>query len=387
MNIIINSQQLLVFPTLINEMARMENVILQIAGYIKILFDDKKSGKKLNRAVNFKCNGTIVHKGKYDYKNVIYINNKLKVIIICPIIDKRYGYHGIFEQAPQDHTKGHGCPICARITVGNALRLTLEQFLKKAFKKHENRYDYSKVIYEGTEIKIIIICSRHGEFKQRPHDHLAGKGCMNCAHEYLSQLNRNSLKKVLRGFRLVHGNRYDYSKVIYINNKTDIIIVCSSHGEFEQTPDNHVNNHGCPSCARNKYSQICIKWLGIIAKYKNIAIRHAENGGETKLLMKDLGLETKYPNKKHIELDGTYLNTVFEYHGCLWHGCPSCYKPDYINVFNKLPMDELYKKTIIKDNIIRDLGYNLVIIWECEFKRLIKSQDSIVEYLTDMIII
>jgi len=51
--------------------------------------------------------------------------------------------------------------------------------------------------------------------------------------------------------RQLHGNRYDYSKVTYINAKTKVIILCEYHGEFEQTPTNHLSNFNCQKCAKN----------------------------------------------------------------------------------------------------------------------------------------
>ena len=45
---------------------------------------------------------------------------------------------------------------------------------------------------------------------------------------------------------LVHNNKYDYSLVNYINNKTKIKIICKLHGIFEQTPDSHLRGRGCP---------------------------------------------------------------------------------------------------------------------------------------------
>ena len=48
----------------------------------------------------------------------------------------------------------------------------------------------------------------------------------------------------------VHNNKYTYSNLVYSNNKTKIKIVCDKHGEFEQRPDTHLRGVGCPSCAK-----------------------------------------------------------------------------------------------------------------------------------------
>lgn len=49
----------------------------------------------------------------------------------------------------------------------------------------------------------------------------------------------------------VHGDRYDYSRVEYVNNRTPVCIVCKTHGEFQQTPYKHLSGQGCPKCAKN----------------------------------------------------------------------------------------------------------------------------------------
>lgn len=55
-------------------------------------------------------------------------------------------------------------------------------------------------------------------------------------------------EQLLGKFRLVH-DKYDYSKVVYINNKTKVKITCPEHGDFEQAPGSHLNGSGCPKCA------------------------------------------------------------------------------------------------------------------------------------------
>ena len=52
----------------------------------------------------------------------------------------------------------------------------------------------------------------------------------------------------------IHGNRYDYSKVKYVNNKTKVCIICPEHGEFWQRPDVHLKGCGCKKCVQKKLS-------------------------------------------------------------------------------------------------------------------------------------
>jgi Zn finger protein HypA/HybF involved in hydrogenase expression len=116
---------------------------------------------------------TLKHKGLYDYSKVIYINNSVKVEIICP-------YHGSFQQTPASHMQGKGCPECKGEKIGNCLRLTQQEWIDRAKRKHGDLYVYSQIIYSGAFHKIEIVCKRHGSFWQTPHNHLSGKGCPKC---------------------------------------------------------------------------------------------------------------------------------------------------------------------------------------------------------------
>lgn len=125
-------------------------------------------------------------------------------------------------------------------------KLTAEEFIEKAKQIHGHKYDYSKVEYLGCNVDICIICPIHGEFWQKPYKHLSGQGCKKCVSENQS-LKRNFIEKARR----IHGDKYDYSKVEYINAHTKIRIICPIHGEFLQTPDNHLRGKRCPKCKQS----------------------------------------------------------------------------------------------------------------------------------------
>jgi hypothetical protein len=137
-------------------------------------------------------------------------------------------------------------------------KLTLEEFVEKAIEIHGGKYDYSKVVYKGnnkTPVEIICLKPKHGSFNQTPSNHLSGKGCKKCAIE---ERAKKKLEKAREEFveeaRKIHGNKYDYRKVVYKGSKTLVEIICLKHGPFYQTPSNHLNGHGCPFCT--KYSNI-----------------------------------------------------------------------------------------------------------------------------------
>jgi len=173
-------------------------------------------------------------KSTYDYSKVQYVGNKKKVIIVCQ-------EHGEFPQIPSDHLTGKGCSHCA----GN-VQLTTEGFIKRANEVHiEGTYNYSKVNYSRTHDNVIIVCQDHGEFPQSPASHLSGQGCPHCGGS--APLNTETfIQKAIEK----HGvGIYDYSKVEYVRNKDKLIIMCPEHGEFEQTPGDHLSGRGCAGCA------------------------------------------------------------------------------------------------------------------------------------------
>jgi len=183
----------------------------------------------------------LLHKNKYDYSKVKYINSNVKVCIICPI-------HGEFWQRPSDHMRGIGCPSC-----GGVKKMTKEEYVKKSRLIYGDKYDYSKVVYKNNKEKVCIICNNidkygkvHGEFWQRPNDHLSGYECPKCNNEY-----KPTTQEWIERAKEVHGDKYDYSKVEYINAKTKVCIICPQHGEFWQVPNNHLNGNNCPSCNSN----------------------------------------------------------------------------------------------------------------------------------------
>lgn len=121
---------------------------------------------------------------------------------------------------------------------------TQEQFIEKAKQAHYDFYDYSKVEYVSSRTKIKIICPIHGIFEQLPSNHLQGQGCKKC------YINRQALttNEFIEKAKQIHGNKYDYSLVEYINSSTKITIICPKHGEFEQKPIKHLSGQGCLKC-------------------------------------------------------------------------------------------------------------------------------------------
>lgn len=186
-----------------------------------------------------------IHGDKYDYSESQYITSHNKINIIC-------SKHGLFSQTPNSHLSGIGCRLCGLESRTKLRTHTTESFIQKAKQVHGDKYDYSKVEYENDKIKICIICSKHGEFWQTPHNHIIGYGCPGCKKENLRNLKADSLEGFVQKAKQIHGDKYDYSKVEYKNNSTKICIICPKHGEFWQTPNDHLSGKGCSKCHSSK---------------------------------------------------------------------------------------------------------------------------------------
>ena len=189
------------------------------------------------------------HGDKYDYSKVGYVNDKTKVCIICP-------EHDEFWQRPADHLRGIGCPKC-----GGSCVLTKEEFIKKAREVHGDKYDYSKIEYVNSATKVCIICPEHGEFWQEANSHLQGAGCPKCKGDKTRERCVSTKEGFIKKVKEIHKDKYDYSKVHYVNSKTKVCIICPKHGEFWQTPNGHTNGAGCLKCNLSHLEQSVMNYL------------------------------------------------------------------------------------------------------------------------------
>jgi len=341
-----------------------------------------------------------IHGDNYDYSNVNYVKATKNVKIKCNIHDIYFNVH------PTNHIHNKsGCKGCANIAISNKLKLPFNEFLKRANKKHGNKYDYSKVKYTMINDKVEIICpiEDHGSFFQEAKEHInSGHGCNKCGIESRRKTQSLSFEEFIIKANVKHGNKYEYVKDTYTTRSEYIKIICpiEDHGSFLMKPKYHLLGFGCINCSPNhsNYSKDSLKWLQYIENTNNIKLRTAiSKNGEYRIL------NTRYFadgfNKEN--------NTIYEYHGDMFHGNPKFYDPnekhpictrklnknesnfwdgnpifydsdDTINNNEKirkkyLKNGYLMKRTIHKELIIRNNGYNYVSIWEHQWKLLSKK--------------
>lgn len=173
-------------------------------------------------------------------------------------------------------------------------------YIKKAIEKHGNAYDYSLVIFEHSRTNIKIICKRCGiTFEQRPDKHLCGRGCKDCAFD-----KRRFTKEIFVVNAIkIHGNKYDYSLVEYINAHTPVTMICKTCSEhFIIAPNHHCNHRqGCNNCSSLLMSEKLTKKF--IEGFTNHIFRKAKpswlNYMELDMYSKDLGLAIEYQGRQH----------------------------------------------------------------------------------------
>lgn len=248
-----------------------------------------------------------IHGDKYDYSITCYKNSKSKLEIICP-------KHGKFLQTAFVHLKGGNCLKCIQESYKLKYSVTNCEFTSKSSKIHNNKYDYSKTNYINAHQHVIITCPKHGDFEQTPTIHLNGSGCPKCAIESRIKKNSSNVENFISKSKNIHGNKYDYSKVDYTSATSHVIITCFKHGDFEQTPNSHLNGSGCPECSK--------------------FLSHNRLDLEDFIKKSNLIHNNKYDYSKSVYVNQlTKIEIICESHGSFWQaptnhykgqGCPTC---------------------------------------------------------------
>lgn len=343
------------------------------------------------------------HNNKYNYSLTSFKTLKDEIQVICPV-------HGVFCTKAANHLK-HGCIQCR----DQACRDSLEQFLNKAKRLHNNKYDYSQVTsYTNNKQKINVICNNHGPFTIRIDAHLQGRGCKLC---YKNATKNKYLLEFIRKAELIHY-KYDYSNLKAKDfNYKKIPIICPKHGKFKQIPWQHLRGHGCFQCSQEDrrltisdflqqakqvhqdkydYSKVSFQLVTdkiIINCYKHgqftqrlSAHIYGKQGCPycSKLVSKQekewldsIGLPMSNRNVRVTIGDRVFFpdgfdadkKIFYEFYGDYWHGNLKVYSPDDINKLNKVKFIELYHRTMEREEFIKSYGYQIVSMWESDWNQ------------------
>lgn len=280
------------------------------------------------------------HGDRYDYSGFEFINTVTPGKIRC-------SKHGDFWMSLNSHVKSKdGCPACANDRLHTERVLSFDEVVRRAREVHGHAYEYLSNGYVNTYTPLMIVCSKHGAFRQLYDTHVKQmSGCPRCYGSF-----KRTTDEFVAAAKEVHGERYDYSETEYVNNSTSVKIVCSTHGSFWQKPLKHINtSQGCPRCAVN-VSKMERKWLAAIGVPDDDSHRQVRIPGS------------------QMRADGMIERTVYEFFDTYWHGDPRKYAPDSVNVKNGHRMGSLYLDTLEKQRRIRELGYELKFVWELDYR-------------------
>jgi len=304
-----------------------------------------------------------IHNFMYEYTRSIYTGSKQKLIITCKL-------HGDFLQRPEVHLNKSGCPKCWY----NRSENLINDFIEKSNFKFENKFDLSNLKVKKN-IFYNIKCLKHGNFSSTLEDHLNKNGnCFKCRFKPKKhtvkkiKINKpdyswnyteldlfdTKTKKFVSKAISIHQNKYNYLKSNYTHCMSKIHIICKKHGSFLQTPNDHLSGKGCNKCSKI-VSKNETKWLD-----------------ENNILKENRNIKIKVGSEYFI-VDGfdPLTNTIYEFNGDFWHGNPKKYKPEDINKVSGKTFGELYKLTIKKEKKLKQHGYNVVSIFESDFKLVV----------------
>lgn len=193
-----------------------------------------------------------MHGDKFDYSKSIYVNSGTKIEIKCNTCNHEWFVSPANHIGPQKS----GCPMCKKIAHQKRMNLTIlstEEFSSRANKIHNNKFDYSKSKYVGSNVKIKIICPTHGEFEQWPQDHMRGIGCASC-----NGVKKKTSEEFIAQAKEIFPH-FDYSLVNYLNAHAAVEIICPRHGIFLQKPNAILNKIGCEKCGTERMLQTKIR--------------------------------------------------------------------------------------------------------------------------------
>lgn len=169
--------------------------------------------------------------------------------------------------------------LCTRV-------VTTESLIEEAKAIYGDKYDYSKVVYQNRNHKIVVGCPVHGDFEVFARDHLDGKGCPKCTKGEMFK------EKVIEKF----GEKFGFDRFVYYDSQTPVELVCPQHGSFYRTPSNVLGSScGCPDCAAEKTKMIQEE------QSRKAAIRREEKQREEdELLIFDIFKEAEENHHKYL---------------------------------------------------------------------------------------
>ncbi len=365
-----------------------------------------------------------IHENKYDYSKVVYTGTHNKVTIGCPT-------HGDFQQSPVSHLRGIDCAKCGfekkrqtcidRYGVPNpqqhksirrkTMLTNLEKYgdhpsktasvkekmvattkvrygVRNAFQSEEIKQKSKQTRIRKYGVEFVSQSPQHQETKKQQYflkhgvEHpmqnpfVKSTRTLNNLKKYgvehpnqLVEVRERAKQTSLKKYNVEHPNQRHMRDSLllleselwmnnqYINLDKTAVQIAEELNVGLTVTLRYLKKHNIQIRPVNKYSHKCLLWLESIIEQEKIHIQHALNGGEYSI-----------PNTPY-HADGYCLetNTIYEFYGDYWHGNPKQYNADVVNEVSKKTMGELYQTTLTKEVKLKNLGYNLVVMWESDF--------------------
>jgi len=248
------------------------------------------------------------------------------------------------------------------------LRKTTKEFRQELSDRFADSVKLISKKYQGGKTDHTFLCNSCGnEWKTKPINILNSKvGCPNCGRKQAADKQRKSLPRFKRDLKEATGGKVKLVGDTYYGDGWRHKFKCACGNKFTavantllQTPRN-----GCGKCSlldgNKKYSRKAVAWMNAIMEKKGWDIQHAENGGELKISL----------GKRFIFADGycKETNTVFEFHGDIWHGNLMRFSNNEIcSPFSEKTAKQLYDETQRRHLRLIRKGFNVVFVWESHY--------------------
>lgn len=300
---------------------------------------------KLDKKEEFIKKSKLIHPNEnIDYSKVVYVNNRTPVLLIDKDLKEDGTEYGEYWQTPSNHLKGQSHPDKRKTKISIKKRHKQDDIIERFKKVHLNEnLDYSEVAYINMHTKVKIIDrdlkpngEEYGEYWQEPVVHLKGCGHpLKSIHKNILRQSSNT-KEFVQKIKLVHGDKYDYSKINYTNNRTKIDIICPTHGIFSMTPDNLLQGKGCPKCGKHlsknedEIAEFLTQYYKIVRNNRSIL-----NGLELDIFIPE-------------------VNIGIEYNGLRWHSDKFKDKNYHLNKLNLCLSKGIKLIQIFEDEYIKN---------------------------------
>lgn len=237
-----------------------------------------------------------------DFSASVYVSALVPITYNCP-------EHGSQVGTPSALKSGRGCPSCGISRRAEKSKISAAELLARFRKAHGDRYTYDVSTFSGSSGYVKVTCPDHGEFEQLASDHARGIGCQKCWYAQVGLRKRKPFELFLLDAKTVHGDRYTYSEAGYETSKSRIFVTCPDHGVFEQTANDHLGGHGCPSCGFEK------------------TFGYGPSAGEQEVaeFFRSLGEAVRTTVRREFTFDELDIllperKLAVEYNGLYWHG-------------------------------------------------------------------